>query len=70
MGEAKKDALRVGFDRKLKLEFHGAKITSAAALLLYREFDDALDLTAIAQEKLDDPRTGNNVLHSMTALLR
>ncbi|MHC4623562.1 MAG: hypothetical protein ACYS4W_06635 [Planctomycetota bacterium] len=34
MGESRKDALRVNFDKKLKLEFHGAilgiKLTSAA----------------------------------------
>jgi len=27
MGEACKDALRLDFDRRLKLEFHGTKIT-------------------------------------------
>jgi len=32
MGESKKDALRVNFDRKLKLEFHGVKVTSDAGL--------------------------------------
>ena len=32
MGEARKDALRVSFDNKLKLEFHGARITSAGEL--------------------------------------
>ena len=26
MGEARRDALRVGFDRAIKLEFHGAKV--------------------------------------------
>jgi len=26
MGESKKDALRVNFDNKLKLEFHGVKV--------------------------------------------
>jgi hypothetical protein len=31
MGERKKDVLRVNFDRKLKLEFHGVKVTSDAA---------------------------------------
>jgi len=30
MGERKKDALRVNFERKLKLEFHGVKVTSDA----------------------------------------
>jgi len=70
MGEGKKDALRVNFDSKLKLEFHGVKVTSDAGLLAYREIDDVFGLTDMAACKLTDNRTGKNTRHSITALLR
>ncbi|MBY0586827.1 IS1380 family transposase [bacterium] len=70
MGEGQKAPLRVGFDRGVKLEFHGVKITSDAGLLVYRELDDAFDLTASTANQLADVRTGSNTQHSLTALLR
>jgi len=70
MGERKKDALRVNFDRKLKLEFHGVKVTSDAGLLTFRELDEAFGFTAMINSKLTDNRACRNTQHSLTALLR
>jgi len=60
MGEARKDALRLNFDPKLKLEFHGTKVTSDAGLLAYRELDEILRLTSAIDSELRDIRTGKN----------
>ena len=70
MGERKKHAIRVRFDKRLKLEFHGTKITSDAGLLGYRELDDVLGLTATGILDFSDSCTGKNTQHSFTALLR
>ncbi len=70
MGESKLEGLRVDFDRRLKLEFHGSKVTSDAGLLAYRELDDALGLTEVAGGLFQDSRTGKNGWHGMTGQFR
>jgi hypothetical protein len=69
-GEAKAPPLRVAFDRRLKLEFHGTRITSDGGLLAYRELDDALDLTATGMSALAEGRRGTNIRHRLLGLLR
>ena len=64
------EPLRVAFDRRIKLEFHGARITSDGGLLAYRELDDALDLTTIAVSALAEGRRGTNIRHRLLGLLR
>jgi hypothetical protein len=69
MGEAKLIPLRLDFDRRLKLEFHGSDI-SDGGLLCYRELDDALGLTELGGELLSETRRGKNTRHLLVGLLR
>ena len=71
MGEGKRDALRIDFDGQIRLEFHGANVTSDAGLLVYREPDEALGLTTEVEGLgIHHPRTGQNTQHSVTAMVR
>jgi hypothetical protein len=70
MGDGEKVPLRLQFNPKVRLEFHGATITSDAGLLPFREFDEALGLTGIVGEYLQDRRTGRNIRHHLVPLLR
>ena len=70
MGDRRKQALRMQFDGKLRLEFHGAKITSDAGLLAFRELDEAFRLTEQGSTVLSDCRRGKNSQHSILAMLR
>jgi Transposase DDE domain group 1 len=69
-GEAREPPLRVAFDRRIKLEFHGARITSDGGLLAYRELDDTFGLTTMATLRLAEGRRGKNIRHRLLGLLR
>ena len=58
------------FQRKLTLAFDGGEITSDAGLLLVREFDDRLGLTAALRDAVPDPRDRRYVTHDVVTLLR
>ena len=69
-GASETDGARLSFDRRVRLEFHGSKISSDGGLLLFRELDEVLGLHDIAGGLLRDTRTGQNRLHSLVGLLR
>src|SRR5450755_2693366 len=69
-GESDCGVLRLDFDRRLKLEFHGSQITSDAGLLAFRELDDAFGLSHMAGNVLTDTRTGRNRRHGLVAQFR
>ena len=68
-GEADSEALRLDFDRRVMLRFHGSAITSDCGLLAYRELDDVLALTTSGGERLAEARTGRNRRHLLVGLL-
>ena len=69
-GESADGPLRLDFDRRVKAEFHGSRITSDTGLLAYRELDDALGLSGMTGDMLADTRTGKNGRHALVGLLR
>jgi len=55
--------MELGFDGGIRLEFHGAKVTSDGGLLAYRDLEDALGLFDSVSGNFHDNRTGRNIKH-------
>ena len=70
MGESSDTPLKLQFDRRVRLDFRGATITSDAGPLACRELDAALGLTETANDYIHESRTGRNVQHRLLPLLR
>ena len=70
MGESSATPLKLQVDRRVRLDFRGATITSDAGLLACRELDAALGLTETANDYIHESRTGRNVQHRLLPLLR
>ena len=69
-GADKTGDARLGFDRRVRLEFHGSKISTDGGLLLFWELDEVLGLHDLAGGVLLDTRNGHNRLHTLVGLLR
>jgi len=55
MKHAKGERLNIHFNSKIRLEFHGARLTSDGGLLAYRELDEALGLFDSVPTAISDP---------------
>lgn len=62
--------LGFGFQPKLVVDFAGGELTSDAGLLLLREFDETLGLTADVAARLADGRDRRYITHEIAALVR
>jgi len=70
MGDAESGLVQLSFDSQLRVEFRGATVTSDAGLLLPRELDERIGLTALIERHLTDPRTGRNRQFPLAVLFR
>jgi len=58
MGDAKAGPVRLSFSPQLRVEFHGATVSSDAGLLMPRVLDERLGLSALIE------RTGGDGRHA------
>src|SRR5260370_13679605 len=70
MGDATSGPVRLSFNPQLRVEFHGATVTSDAGLLLPRELDEHLGLSALIDRHLSESRTGDDRQFPLPALFR
>ncbi len=70
VGETQQRPFQLSFNSSLLVEFQGARVTSDGGLILVRELDERLGLSALMERHLMDSRRGKNVQLSLSDLLR
>ena len=70
MGETQKRPFQLSFNSSLRVDFQGARVTSDGGLILVRELDERLGLSALMERHLIDSRRGKNVQLPLSDLLR
>ena len=70
MGEKQNQPFQLSFNPSLKVDFQGSRVTSDGGLLLVRELDERLGLSALIAENIMDDRRGKNTQLPLPDLLR
>jgi hypothetical protein len=70
VGETQNQSFQLSFNPSLKVDFQGSRVTSDAGLLLVRELDERLGLSALIGENIMDNRRGKNTQLPLPDLLR
>jgi Transposase DDE domain group 1 len=70
MGERQNQPFQLSFNPHLKVDFQGPRVTSDSGLLLVRELDERLGLSALIARNLMDDRRGKNTQLPFPDLLR
>src|ERR1035437_4042269 len=70
VGEKQKQPFQLSFNASLKVDFQGSRVTSDGGLLLVRELDERLGLSALIAANVMDDRHGKNTQLPLLDLLR
>jgi len=70
VGESQNQPFQLSFNRFLRVDFQGSRVTSDGGLILVRELDERLGLSGLIGEHLVDSRTGRNTQFPLADLLR
>src|SRR6202047_530941 len=70
VGEDKNGPFQLSFNSALRVDFQGARVTFDGGLILVRELDERLGLSALMERHLIDSRRGKNVQLPLSDLLR
>ena len=70
MGETQERTFQLSFNGSLRVDFQGSRVTSDGGLILVRELDERLGLSALVQRHLSDSRRGKNTQLPLIDLLR
>jgi Transposase DDE domain group 1 len=70
MGEKQNQPFQLSFNTSLRIDFQGSRVTSDGGLLLVRELDERLGLSALITENIMDDRRGKNTQLPLPDLLR
>ena len=70
MGDKDREPFQLSFNRFLKVDFQGSRVTSDGGLLLVRELDERLGLGKLIEDHLTDTRQGENKKFPLADLVR
>ncbi len=70
MGESQEQPFQLSFNKLLRVDFQGSRVTSDGGLILVRELDERFGLSELIGEHLVDSRTGRNRQFPLADLLR
>lgn len=69
-GERENTTVIPSFNRFIRIDFQGAKISSDAGVLMLREIDERFNITTPLRDALADPRRASHLRHTYVDLIR